>query len=98
MSLPTLVIMKEGFVIYARSGTLSLEDLRDLVGQAHALDMDEIRRSELAVAERHKPVIAGFFAHLNALHAPGDSHDRARSSTAEISSLAGNRSRSSRAG
>lgn len=44
MSLPTLVIMKEGFVIYARSGTLSLEDLEELVGQAHALDMDEVRR------------------------------------------------------
>jgi thioredoxin 1 len=44
MSLPTLVIMKEGFVIYARSGTLSVEDLEDLVGQAHALDMDEVRR------------------------------------------------------
>ncbi|MGH3693376.1 MAG: thioredoxin family protein [Pseudonocardiaceae bacterium] len=44
MSLPTLVIMKEGFVIYARSGTLSLEDLEDLMGQAHALDMEEVRR------------------------------------------------------
>jgi thioredoxin 1 len=44
MSLPTLVIMKEGFVIYARSGALSLEDLEDLVGQALALDMDEVRR------------------------------------------------------
>src|ERR1043166_116172 len=32
LSLPTLVIMKEGFVIYARSGTLSSEELEDLVG------------------------------------------------------------------
>jgi thioredoxin 1 len=44
MSLPTLVIMKEGFVIYARSGALPLEDLEDLVGQARALDMDGVRR------------------------------------------------------
>jgi thioredoxin 1 len=48
MSLPTLVIMKEGFVIYARSGTLPLEDLEDLVGQANALDVDEIRRKRAA--------------------------------------------------
>ncbi|MGH3821735.1 MAG: thioredoxin family protein [Pseudonocardiaceae bacterium] len=48
MSLPTLVIMREGFVIYARSGTLSLEDLEDLVGQARALDMDEVRRKRAA--------------------------------------------------
>jgi thioredoxin 1 len=48
MSLPTLVIMKEGFVIYARSGTLSLEDLEDLVSQARALDMDEVRRKRAA--------------------------------------------------
>jgi thioredoxin 1 len=51
MSLPTLVIMKEGFVIYAGSGTLSLEDLEDLVDQAHALDMDEVRRKR---AGRHR--------------------------------------------
>ncbi|HEX4102167.1 MAG TPA: thioredoxin family protein [Pseudonocardiaceae bacterium] len=48
MSLPTLVIMKEGFVIYARSGTLPLEDLEDLVGQANALDADEVRRKRAA--------------------------------------------------
>jgi hypothetical protein len=54
--------------------------------------------SELAVTERPKPVIAGFFARQNARHAPGGSNDHAKSSTAEISSLAGNRSRSSRAG
>jgi thioredoxin 1 len=51
LSLPTLVIMKEGFVIYARSGTLLLEDLEDLLGQAHALDMDAVRRKRAA---RHR--------------------------------------------
>ena len=48
LSLPTLVIMKEGFVIYARSGTLSLDELEDLMGQAHALDIDEVRRKRAA--------------------------------------------------
>lgn len=48
MSLPTLVIMKETFVIYARSGTHTLEDLEDLMGQAHALDMDGVRRRRAA--------------------------------------------------
>ncbi len=48
MSLPTLVIVKEGFVIYARSGTLPLEDLEDLVGQARALDMEQVRRKRAA--------------------------------------------------
>jgi thioredoxin 1 len=48
LSLPTLVIMKERFVIYARSGTLSLEELEDLVGQANALDIDEVRRKRAA--------------------------------------------------
>jgi thioredoxin 1 len=48
MSLPTLVIIKEGFVVYARSGTLSLDDLEDLVGQATALDIDAVRRKRAA--------------------------------------------------
>ena len=52
MSLPTLVIMRAGFVIYARSGTLPLEDLEDLVGQARALDIDEVHRKRAA---RRKP-------------------------------------------
>lgn len=48
MSLPTLVIMKEGFVIYARSGNLPMEDLEDLLAQACALNMDEVRKKRAA--------------------------------------------------
>ena len=48
LSLPTLVIIRKGFVIYARSGTLAPEDLEDLVGQARALNMDEIRKKRAA--------------------------------------------------
>jgi thioredoxin 1 len=52
MSLPTLVIIKEGFVIYARSGSLSLEDLEDLLNQARALDVDQVRRKRAARRKR----------------------------------------------
>lgn len=52
MSLPTLVIMKEGFVIYARSGPLSLDDLEDLLNQARTLDMDQVRRKRAAHRKR----------------------------------------------
>jgi thioredoxin 1 len=51
MSLPTLVVIKQGFVIYARSGTLPLEDLEDLLDQARALDMDQVRRKRAARRE-----------------------------------------------
>lgn len=48
MSLPTLVVMKDNFVIYAGSGTLPREDLEDLIGQARALDIDTVRRKRAA--------------------------------------------------
>lgn len=48
MSLPTLVVMKEGFVIYARSGNLPEKDLEDLLTQARALNMDEVRKKRAA--------------------------------------------------
>lgn len=48
MSLPTLVIMRGGFVIYAGSGALPLEDLEDLVGQARALDVHKVQRKRAA--------------------------------------------------
>ncbi len=63
MSLPTLVLMKEGFVIYARSGAHTLEDLEDLIGQAHTLDVDEVRRKRAA---RHRT--AGKPSTRRALH------------------------------
>lgn len=48
MSLPTLVVLKDTFVIYAGSGVLPREDLEDLIGQARALDMDTVRRKRSA--------------------------------------------------
>lgn len=43
-SIPTLVIMREGLILYAKSGALPQQALEDLVGRARALDMDEVRR------------------------------------------------------
>jgi thioredoxin 1 len=51
MTLPTLVIIRSGFVIYARSGTLPIEDLEDLVGQARELDIEKVR---IKRAVRHR--------------------------------------------
>jgi thioredoxin 1 len=48
MSVPTLVITREGLVIYAKSGSLPLEALEDLVARAVALDMDQVRRNRTA--------------------------------------------------
>jgi thioredoxin 1 len=44
MSIPTLVIMRDGLILYAKSGALPQQALEDLVGRARALDMDEVRR------------------------------------------------------
>ncbi|MGH3918253.1 MAG: thioredoxin family protein [Pseudonocardiaceae bacterium] len=48
MSIPTLVIMREGLLRYAKSGALPQQDLEELVGRARALDMDEVRRKRAA--------------------------------------------------
>ena len=48
MSIPTLVVIREGLVLYAKSGALPLEALDDLVGRARALDMDQVRRNRAA--------------------------------------------------
>lgn len=48
MSIPTLVVMREGLVLYAKPGALPPETLDDLVGRARALDMDQVRRTRAA--------------------------------------------------
>lgn len=48
MSIPTLVVMREGLVLYAKPGALPPEILDDLVGRARALDMDQVRRNRAA--------------------------------------------------
>ncbi|HET9258340.1 MAG TPA: thioredoxin domain-containing protein [Pseudonocardiaceae bacterium] len=48
MSIPFLLVMRDGLVLYAKPGALSLDALDDLVARARALDMDEVRRSRAA--------------------------------------------------
>lgn len=55
MSLPTLVIIREGLLLYCKSGALPLEDLEKLVNGARALDLDEVRRKRVA---RRRPEAA----------------------------------------
>lgn len=49
-SIPTLMIVRDGVVVYAQPGALPEAALDDLIGQARALDMDEVRR-EIAAAK-----------------------------------------------
>lgn len=51
MSIPMLVIMREGLLLYAKPGALPQQALEDLISRARALDMDEVRRKRAA---RHK--------------------------------------------
>lgn len=49
-SIPTLMIFREGVLLFAQPGALPGNALDDLIGQAQALDMDEVR-AELAKAD-----------------------------------------------
>jgi thioredoxin 1 len=48
MSIPTLMIFREGVLVFSQPGALPAAALEDLIGQVRALDMDEVHR---AVAE-----------------------------------------------
>ena len=48
MSIPTLVVMRDGLVLYNRAGALSLKALDDLVARVRSLDMDQVRRDRAA--------------------------------------------------
>ncbi|MBC7291982.1 MAG: thioredoxin [Actinotalea sp.] len=49
-SIPTLMIFREGVLLFAQPGALPGNALEDLIKQAKALDMDEVR-AELAKAQ-----------------------------------------------
>jgi thioredoxin 1 len=49
-SIPTLMVVREGVVLYAQPGALSASVLDDLIAQAGAVDMDEVRREVAAQA------------------------------------------------
>ncbi|MCU1372325.1 MAG: thioredoxin [Ilumatobacteraceae bacterium] len=42
-SIPTLMVFRDGILLFRQSGALPAAALDDLVGQVQALDMDEVR-------------------------------------------------------
>lgn len=55
-SIPTLMIFRDGILLYAEPGSLPRPALDDLIGQVKALDMDDIRRQiaeQNAAGENH---------------------------------------------
>ncbi|AYV31218.1 thioredoxin family protein [Streptomyces sp. CJ_13] len=56
-SIPTLMIIRDQVAIFAQPGALPEAALTDLIGQARALDMDEIRAK--IAAEQDKAASAG---------------------------------------
>ena len=48
-SIPTLMIVRDGVTLYSHAGALREAALEDLIAQARALDMDEVRK---ALAEK----------------------------------------------
>jgi thioredoxin 1 len=43
MSIPTLMVFRDGIPLYSQPGALPAHALEDLISQARALDMDEVR-------------------------------------------------------
>lgn len=43
-SIPTLMVFRDGILLFSQAGAMSGDMLEDVVGQAKALDMDQIRR------------------------------------------------------
>ena len=50
-SIPTLMIAKDGVVVYSEAGALPEQALEELISKARELDMDEVRRQ---IAEHEK--------------------------------------------
>jgi thioredoxin len=48
MSIPTLMIFREGVLVFSQPGALPAAALEDLIGQVRALDMDEVHRAVAA--------------------------------------------------
>lgn len=54
-SIPTLMIVKDGVVVFAQPGALPPAALEDLIAQARKLDMEEVRKK---IAEEKKKTAA----------------------------------------
>ena len=57
-SIPTLMIFREGILLFAQPGAVPGPALDDLIAQVRALDMDEVRR-ELTQAQATEAPAAG---------------------------------------
>ncbi len=51
-SIPTLVVFRQGIIVFAQPGALNAAQLEQVVERAQALDMDDIRRQ---LADQHGP-------------------------------------------
>ena len=51
-SIPTLMVIRDGIILYAQPGALPEPALEQLIAKARELDMDEVRSS---IAERASP-------------------------------------------
>jgi thioredoxin 1 len=45
MSIPTLMVFREGVLVFSQAGALPAAGLDDLISQVRALDMDEVHRA-----------------------------------------------------
>lgn len=43
-SIPTLMVFRDGILVFAQPGALPAPALEDVIGQVRALDMDDVRR------------------------------------------------------
>lgn len=57
-SIPTLMVLRDGVMLFAQPGALPPAALEDLVTQAKALDMDEVKR-KITAAEAEQKQKAG---------------------------------------
>ena len=55
MSIPTLMVFRDGVLVFSQPGALPASLLEDLIAQARALDMDAVRR-ELDARAPQSPV------------------------------------------
>ena len=54
-SIPTVMAVRDGVVLYAEPGMLPAAALEDLIGQVNALDMDDVRRRIAEAQGRRSP-------------------------------------------
>lgn len=53
-SIPTLLVIREGVLLFAQPGSLPAEILEELITKVSEVDMDEVRK-EIAKAEKEAP-------------------------------------------